>query len=131
MQAYDKKVWRTLGIALIGVAGMTLGSSILLRSDAGQWSFPALFVALLVLAAFALWACMPYWRQIDHMEREAQMVSWFWGGSFGAIAGLFGMAASRMNDDMAQGAALLAVIQVAGAVVFYIGWKLRHRGSPE
>lgn len=131
MRTYKSRVRGALGVALLGIAGMTAVSSIVLRVGTDQWPFVIKYPLLLLAAAGGLWACMPYWRTVDQMEREAQTTSWFWGGSAGAIAGLFALTAAGVSKDMAMGAALLAIIQFAGFLLFYFGWRLRHRGSPE
>jgi ABC-type Fe3+-siderophore transport system permease subunit len=111
------------GMAIIGVV-----MSALLRE--GGLPPAVAFVALLAIFCAAILATLPWWRLLDHMQRDAQYVSGYWGGSVGAITAFAALFAfSGAESELTRGALLVLVGQAAGFFVFWLGWRLRSGGG--
>lgn len=103
---YRMKFW-ALAALVFGLASM-LGAVVGLTvpSSGGVHNpviaLPIVFVAITGLA----FVCNLWWQNTDDIQKQGQMISWWWGGTFGAIAALM-------------------------TLVVWIGWKLRGRGQAE
>lgn len=87
-------------------------------------------LAALVLAA-ALLAARPWWRMLDHMQRDAHLTSWYWGGSFGGGLGLvLAIIAAGTRSPLFAGAALVWLLQCAGYGIALLIWRFAHRSQP-
>lgn len=94
---------------------------------------PPLAAGLLVIAIWAavFLAMLPWWRRLDHMQRDSHLVSWYWGGSFGGgLALLLVMAIGGVRSDMFAGAALVWLAQTAGYAIALLKWWITHRAQP-
>lgn len=90
---------------------------------------PALTILLLSLAgSLLIFAMRPWWRALDEMEKDAQLISWYWGGSMGLGVGLMtAVVLGGPASPMAQGALLAAGAQILFFLLFWVGWKILHR----
>jgi hypothetical protein len=83
---------------------------------------------LSALIGVTLLACVPFWRRLDDMARQAHLSSWYWGASFGGgVALLSAVVLGGARSPLFQGAALVFFAQVAAYVVFWLAWWARRR----
>ena len=61
-----RATWLAFGVPVLG----GVGAGILVRSVAPGEHFWLVLAALLAVCALALWACLPWWSQMDDMQRE-------------------------------------------------------------
>src|SRR5690606_13489808 len=93
-------------------------------------NFWLVFPALVAICALVFAACMPWWRTLDHMQREGHLVSWYWGGLGGATVVLMALvAASGVNGQLSRGAMYLFLGQAAGFFAYWLVWQWAHRGA--
>jgi hypothetical protein len=60
------------------------------------------------------------------------LISWYWGGNFGAVAMLVYLAVFfGRHSDLSLGAMYLFFAQVGGFVIVWLVWRLRGRGQAE
>jgi len=98
----------------------------------------AALLGLTFVVAGAL--CVWWWRGIDEAAREAHKWAWWWGGTGGMAAGAVVMLSLRLGDEMPTGLArmdpgelfaggMMAILlfQVAGYLIAWAAWWLRHR----
>ncbi len=121
-----RATWLAFGVPIAIAAAL----SVLLRSvDPGE-HFWLVLPALLAGCALALWACVPWWRQLDDMQKLGHMVSWYWGGLAGGIAMLMAViAAYGLRSEWAAGALVALLGQLVGFLTFWAGWMWRRRGE--
>jgi membrane protease YdiL (CAAX protease family) len=132
MMSYRAK-FRLLGaltIAAVLVAGVVFAQFIPLGGGSPQ---PLLIYPLMlalyvpVLALTWLW-----WRKIDDLQQQGQLVSWYWGGTFGGLALLiYVITFFGRESDFTQGAVMMATAQLAGFLIVWFVWLLRGRGQSE
>lgn len=80
------------------------------------------------LAGLGLLACVPWWRALDEMQRSAQLTSWYWGGSFGCVAGLLGAGLiGGVHSALLSGALLVAAAQIISFAVCWTVSRFIHR----
>src|SRR5690606_30704183 len=98
--------WLAYGLPVL--AGLA-GSFIIRNVVPGEHFWPVL-AALLGLLAIVLWACVPWWKRMDDMQRHGHMFSWFWGGFPGGLAVLLALvAATGVRSEVSlAGLAVLA-----------------------
>jgi hypothetical protein len=122
---------RAFGLLALGAAlaaGLVAGR--IVRLGAPGENFWLVFPALVAVCALAFAACIPWWRKVDHMQREGQLVSWYWGGIGGATLVLLALvAATGVNSDLARGAMYLVLGQTAGFLAYWFAWQWAHRGA--
>jgi hypothetical protein len=81
---------------------------------------------LILLGAFL--TIRPYWRRLDHMQRDSRLVSWYWGGGFGGGLGLvLAVTVAGVRSPLFAGAALVWGLQFAGYATARLRWWLAHR----
>ena len=120
----QKRINRALGWS---VAGSLAGGVVLavLYEASRRGKLPegaAILVASLALVG-ALAACLPWWRRLDDMAREAHGVSWFWGGSLGMGLGLIAlMIGAGMESPQFAGAMTVVGLEIAGYGAAWLGW---------
>src|SRR5438876_9930735 len=113
----------TLGVAI--AAGLKVGRA--------QGSYPpqASIVLILLFAALAVLVAVPWWRALGEMQREAQLTSWYWGGSFGGAVGvLSALVIGGAHSPLVLGTLLMGAAQVASFAVFWVASRfLRRRAA--
>jgi heme A synthase len=132
-----EKRQRRVGLMMAGgllVLGTALGALLNRSGLPPMVTFVVLLATLLAATAATLLAAtaatLPWWRLLDHMQRDAQYVSWYWGGTVGAITALAALFAFTGADSaMTRGAIVLMVGQAIGFGVFWLGWRLRFGGT--
>ena len=130
MSRRERKLWIAMAWALLAatVGGLLCGLVIF----TGRGVIPPVaagLLATLILAA-AFLAMLPWWRNLDHMQRDSHLTSWYWGGSFGGGLGvMLVMAMAGVRSDMFAGAALVWLAQMAGYAIALLKWWITHRSQ--
>jgi len=120
-----RATWLAFGIPLVAAAG----ASVLLRSIApGDYFWPVLAM-LWAVCALALWACVPWWKRLDDMQKQGHMLGWYWGGLGGGILALMWLvAAVGVRGELARGGLIVLMGQLVGFLLFWIVWARRRSG---
>jgi len=116
----------TLSLLLATGVGIVAGFVIKL----GQEFIPsqAWIVLVPILAVFGILACLPWWRSLDEMQRETQLTSWFWGGSFGILAGIFvAYVIGRTHQFLVLGALVVVAAQVVSYGICWVALRFIRR----
>jgi hypothetical protein len=98
----------------------------------GRDHMPAALLGLLLAVVLAVMfaGLLPWWRRLDHMERDGHLMSWYWGGSFGGGLGvLLLLVVDRGSGQLLMGAVLVWFAQIIGYAVALIAWKVAHRSG--
>ena len=129
---YSRRLRKTTLLAFLGPLAFALPGAFLLRNVVpGEHFWPVLIVGLLTVGA-AFWACIPWWRTMDDMQKQGQMISWYWGGMAGGIGMLIWLIAALGNlSPQVQGAIAMMAGQVVGFLIFWAVWMWRQRGAKE
>jgi hypothetical protein len=126
----QKVIWMAGGAALLAAAGVGLVCGGLIVAGQGHVPLAVIVLACALLMGLALLACMPWWRRLDHMARDAHLTAWYWGASFGGgVALLATIAASGVRGPLFQGAALVFLAQAAAYGVCWLGWWAMRRSK--
>ncbi len=130
--SHRMKYWMLCALAFgtSALAGVVIGKTVPPQgvSENAVLVFPLLLgVCGLVMAAGWLW-----WRKTDDLQQQGQLVSWYWGGTFGALVMLIYLAVFfGRHSDLSLGATYMFFAQGAGFVVVWLMWRLRGRGQAE
>jgi hypothetical protein len=130
--SHRMKYWLLCALAFgaATLAGVVIGKTVPAggASEDAALLFPLLLgVGALVMAAGWLW-----WRKTDDLQQQGQLISWYWGGTCGALAMLIYLAVFfGRHSDMSLGAIYLFVAQFAGFAGVWLVWRLRGRGQSE
>jgi len=130
MKSSLERKQRKIGLLVLAMS-ITAGvvGGVLARSGTALPAF-VILGGLVLVFALAIFATIPWWRSLDPMQRDAQYFGWYWGGAAGAAAALVGIIAfSGTQSILMKGALLVITGQVAGFVLFWIVWRLRHHGG--
>jgi hypothetical protein len=126
----QKVIWMAGGAALLAAMGVGLVCGVLIMAGRGHLPLAAIVLACAVLIGLALLACMPWWRRLDHMSRDAHLTAWYWGASFGGgVALLAAIASSGVRSPLFHGAALVFLAEVAAYGVCWLAWWAMRRPS--
>lgn len=122
---------RALGLLALGAAlAAGIAGGRIARLGAPGEHFWLVFPALVAVCALAFAASIPWWRKVDHMQREGHLVSWYWGGLGAAALVLMALiAATGVKSDMTRGAMYLVIGQSAGFFAYWFAWQWAHRGA--
>lgn len=129
---YRTKFWLLGGLSLAAaiVAGTLFGQFIPLGggSPHPQLVFP-LMLALYVPVLAIVWL---WWKRTDDLQQQGQLISWYWGGSFGALTMLiYVMTYFGRESPITVGATYMLGAQIAGFVLVWLIWLVRGRGQAE
>jgi hypothetical protein len=127
-RTYESKLRIASAISLLAaVAAGILGGRLARLGEPGE-NFWLVFPLLLVVGALACFACLPWWRRVDDVQKAEHLASWWWGGMAGGIVVLMALvAASGPRGIMAQGAGLLMIGQAVGFLILLGIRRLRQR----
>jgi hypothetical protein len=129
-----------LGVAVLG--GIAGGVGGFLGDQAGGYGFAVTTLAICLAMAVGFAACIWWWRGIDEAAREAHKWAWWWGGSAGmGVGGALLIGLSIRAEDLAMpsnfgstpadifvsGMMSILLFQLAGYVIAWAGWWLKHR----
>ena len=130
--SHRMKYWMLCALAFgaAALAGVVIGRTV----PAGTGSanpgivFPILLgVCGLVMAAGWLW-----WKKTDDLQQQGQLISWYWGGTTGALAMMVYLVVHYgRHSDLSLGATYLFFAQGAGFLAVWLVWRLRGRGQAE
>ena len=115
-------------VSLVLILGAAIG--VAWASIVSHESFrPSISVVLsAALAGVGIAACIPWWRALDEMQREAQLTSWYWGGCFGCLLGVIGAGLiGGVRSTLLSGALLVAAAQILCFAVCWVVYRLIHR----
>lgn len=132
MMTYRTKFWLLGGLSLVAavVVGVVFGQFIPLGGGSSQ---PQLvFPFMLALYAPVLVIAWMWWKKTDDLQQQGQLVSWYWGGSCGALALLiYVITFFGRESDITRGAVYMAGAQIVGFVLVWLVWLVRGRGQAE
>jgi hypothetical protein len=137
-------LWTYLGliVGVMVIGGLAGGAAAMFEDMPG--SLGTIATVALLSAAFAVTfaLCVLWWRSIDEAAREAHKWAWWWGGSGGmAVGGVLLIALALRADDaplpaklsaspadlFAAGIMTVILFQLAGYLLAWAAWWLRHR----
>ncbi|WP_033923946.1 hypothetical protein [Sphingomonas sp. 35-24ZXX] len=119
-----------MGIGVAAVAGILIGKAVPTGTGVDN---PALALS----AALGLWGLLLattwlWWRRIDDVQRQGQLVSWWWGGLSGALVTVaYLLATFGRHDELSLGASYVFFGQFAGYAIAWLIWRYRGRGEAE
>lgn len=130
--SHRMKYWMLCALAFgaATLAGIVIGQTVPAASGSQSpaFVFPLLLgVCALVMAAGWLW-----WKKTDDLQQQGQLISWYWGGTFGALVMMvYLIVFFGRHSDLSLGATYLFFAQGAGFAMVWIIWRLRGRGQSE
>lgn len=128
---YSRRLRKATWLAFLAPVALAIPAGMLLRQVAPGEQFWLVLIAGLAVVAATFWACIPWWRTMDDMQRHGHMISWYWGGMAGGLVVLLWLiAALGMPSPQVQGALALFVGQAVGFGLFWAVWMWRRRGEP-
>lgn len=127
-----------VAVVLGGVAG---AGGALLQDQDGVLGLALTAAMMAAATAGAMAACLWWWRGIDEAAREAHKWAWWWGGCSGMAVGAAVLLTLTLRDDgstaqsvgvsapdlVAGGMFAILLFQMAGYVLAWAGWWLKHR----
>ncbi len=126
------KFWLLAALAVGSslIAGTIIGKTVPLSGGVDN---PELVLpALLAVASLVMFACWLWWRKTDDLQKQGQMLSWWWGGNIGALVMAVCLATlTGRHSDLTHGAFYMFFAQFAGFVLVWLAWKLRGMGPTE
>jgi len=127
---YSRKLRRATWLAFLAPAILVLPAAFLLRGVGPGENFWLTLIVGLIVTGAGLWACLPWWRALDDMQKHGHMIAWYWGGIGGGMAMLMWLiAALGVNSEQVQGVMLVMIGNIVGFVVFWAVWMWRKRGA--
>jgi len=102
---------------IVGAAAVGAANGLLITFSSHRLSLAITIPLLALLCAAGCAVAIPLWMKLDDRQREAQLVSWYWGGLYGLAFGV--MAAMAIGgvqpgrwSPMMQGAGLVLAVQM-------------------
>ena len=92
--SYTRRLRKTTLLAFLLPIAIALPTSYLLRYVVPGENFWAVLIAGLLVIVATFWACIPWWRTMDDMQRHGHMISWYWGGMAGGLVALIWLIAA-------------------------------------
>lgn len=127
--SYKSRMRWAFALALASVLAAAIIAGRLVRLDGPGQNFWLLFPASVAVCWLALAGTLPWWRRLDAMQKDAHLVSWYWGGMAGGMAVLMALATGAgIRSDLARGGGLVLVGQGAAFLIFFVVWKWQRRG---
>ena len=123
----QKAIWAALGLAILAMLGAGVLASLLIRQGPERLPLSLVILACAALIGVAVLACVPWWRKLDDMARDAHLTSWYWGASFGGGVALLAAAVIDGQGPLFQGAAMVFGAQALAYVVCWLAWWALRR----
>ncbi|MCX9147377.1 hypothetical protein [Erythrobacter sp. WG] len=132
MMTHRMKFWLFGGLTLAAViAAGTLFGRMLPATGGSDQPF-RVYPVVLALYAAVLGVAWLWWKRTDDLQQQGQLISWYWGGSCGALAMLaYLMTFLGRTSDITLGAFYMVMAQVVGFVAVWLIWVVRGRGHAE
>lgn len=128
MERHARKRWigKIAGLGTATLGGALCSVVILLQRQ--HLPMPMAGLLLLAIVVAVAFAQLPWWRRLDHMQRDSHLSSWYWGGAFGGgIAIVSIVLATGTKSQMATGALLVWLAQALGYGIWQLRWRIVHR----
>lgn len=127
---YSRRLRNATWLAFLVPLAVMVPMSLMLRSVAPGEHFWLVLAGGLFVIGTTLWASMPWWRTMDDMQKQGQMLAWYWGGvGCGAAALMWLIAALGVDSDQFKGAMFVLIGQLIGFFAFWAVWMWRKRGE--
>jgi hypothetical protein len=119
-----------LAFGAAAIAGVVIGIAV---PASGGVENPVLVLPLmLIFVGLVMAAGWPWWQKTDDLQKQGQLLSWWWGGNMGALAMLVVLVVLYgRHSEISLGAIYLFFAEFAGMAVAYLVWKFRGRGQAE
>jgi len=130
--SHRMKYWLfcAMAFAAAAAAGIVIGATVP-AAGAGD-NAALLFLLLLGVCGLVMAAGWLWWKRTDDLQQQGQLISWYWGGNFGALAMLVYLAVFfGRHSDISLGAIYLFFAQFVGFAGVWLVWRLRGRGQSE
>ena len=130
--SHGMKYWMLCALAFgtAVLAGVIIGR--LVPAGTGSENAQTLFPLLLGVCGLVMAAGWLWWRKTDDLQQQGQLISWYWGGTFGALVMLVYLVTFfGRHSDISLGATYLFFAQGAGFLLMWLVWRLRGRGQAE
>lgn len=127
---YSRRLRNATWLAFLVPTAIAVPLGYLLRFVAPGEHFWLVLAGGLFVVGTTLWACVPWWRTMDDMQKQGHMISWYWGGMGAGLAMLVWLiAALGIPSPQVQGALALLVAQSVGFLGYWAMWMWRRRGD--
>jgi len=127
----EMRVRAAFALHLASAAALALAAAGLILVGHDKLPDWLVILALALLTAGYCYSGLPWWRRLDHMERDSWLLAWFWGGGFGGATALLAtMVLTGIDSDWFKGALLVMGAQSTGHSLFQVAWRRLHRGAP-
>lgn len=130
--AHRTQYWLLCALAFgaAALAGVVIG--LVVPAETGSTQPAILFPVLLGVCGLVMAAAWLWWKKTDDVQQQGQLISWYWGGTFGALAMMVYLVVFfGRHSDISLGATYLFFAQGAGFLVVWLVWRLRGRGEAE
>ena len=119
-------------VGVVATVGLGLTAGTLSRlGEAGEY-FWFVYPTLVALASGLGVLAYIWWRALDDVQKAGQTNSWYWGGSAGALLLVLYLVVERaQHSEFGQGAFVMFMAQVVGALLMWVVWRLRGMGPCE
>lgn len=131
-QTYRAKMFKLAALAFIAaMAAGLIGGRILRLGPAGE-NFWLVFPGMLLVFAVGFAAVHPWWRNLDDVQRNGHLVSWYWGAQIGAVIVLVALvAATGSRSEYSLGGLAVFLGEAVAFGIAWLIWRLRLRGPVE
>jgi hypothetical protein len=119
---------RKLGVAMCLAGAGAVLAGLLVGRLPRQWPLALTAPIAVTCPAAAFIGLRPWWRALDHMQKDSRLRCWYWGGSLGGgVALLLAAVGSGVRSPFFAGAVLVWLLQFAGYAAERCLWWLAHR----
>jgi len=141
----QKRIVTRFVLLLVAALAVGLAFDGVLIFGRGRIPLAVMILIAALVSGVAIYAGKPLMSALDERQRTMRYATWYWGGSFGLIFGLFTAGAISVHGllgahlphpDMSlggrwvgvvQGALLVGVCQAASYYVARLVWLRKHR----
>lgn len=128
VEARQRRILTAMGGAFAAAVGVGLAAGLGVQVGHGRVPDAVLVAGAAVLVAVALLACVPWWRRMDAMAREAHTSAWWWGGAWGMGVGMLALAITAgARSPQVSGGLVVILLEVAGYVGGWLLWWASKR----
>lgn len=132
MMTYRAKFWLFGGLSLAAVIVVGVLTRQILPIGGGSEQPHFAFPLLLALSAPVFATNWLWWKRTDDLQQQGQLVSWYWGSTFGGFVLLvYVVTFFGWENGITRGAFYMLVAQIVGFTLLWLVWLLRGRGQSE